>query len=164
MHVWIEIQETIDSIETHLGEEISVAEYIKLRRMVRATEALIQKEQRIKDSFNMTPKECWSSLWKDLEQSPSLSHPYHAFQVSYGGVQEVVVLRIRSSDRNRGTDIVKEGRCAPLSRCSNGAHQEIRTCFVFHLPRQKRKRKTAPRTNQSVNMASHTPSSLRSKP
>lgn len=102
MHAWEQIQETIDFIEDHLSEEISidslakmaalspfyyqrlfsrlvkkpVAEYIKLRRMAMATEALLQKEQRIldvaldlgfsshehftrtfKDTFGMTPEE-----------------------------------------------------------------------------------------------------------
>lgn len=102
MHAWEQIQETIEFIEDHLSEEISieklaktallspfyyqrlfsrlvkkpVAEYIKLRRMARATEALLQKEQRIldlalelgfsshehftrtfKDTFGMTPAE-----------------------------------------------------------------------------------------------------------
>lgn len=72
MHAWEQIQKTIEFIEDHLSEEISietlaktallspfyyqrlfsrlvkkpVAEYIKLRRMARATEALLQKEQR----------------------------------------------------------------------------------------------------------------------
>lgn len=102
MHAWEQIQETLDFIEAHLSEEISidslakmaalspfyyqrlfsrlvkkpVAEYIKLRRMARATEALLQKEQRIldialnlgfsshehftrsfKDTFGMTPED-----------------------------------------------------------------------------------------------------------
>lgn len=102
MHAWEQVQKTIDFIETHLGEEISidslakiaarspfyyqrlfhrlvkkpVAEYIKLRRLAKATEALLQKDQRIldvalslgfsshehftrrfKDSFGMTPEE-----------------------------------------------------------------------------------------------------------
>lgn len=102
MHAWEQIQETIEFIEDHLSEEISidslaktallspfyyqrlfsrlvkkpVAEYIKLRRMAMATEALLQKEQRIldialglgfsshehftrtfKDTFGMTPAE-----------------------------------------------------------------------------------------------------------
>lgn len=102
MHAWEQIQQTIEFIEDHLSEEIRidnlakmaalslfyyqrlfsrlvkkpVAEYIKLRRMARATEALLQKEQRIldvalelgfsshehftrtfKDTFGMTPEE-----------------------------------------------------------------------------------------------------------
>ena len=102
MHAWEQIQETIDYIESHLSEEISieglaktaglstfyyqrlfsrlvkksVSEYIKLRRMAMATEALLQKKQRIldialelgfsshehftrtfKDTFGMTPAE-----------------------------------------------------------------------------------------------------------
>lgn len=102
MHAWEQIQQTIEFIEDHLSEEIRidnlakmaalslfyyqrlfsrlvkkpVAEYIKLRRMARATETLLQKEQRIldvalelgfsshehftrtfKDTFGMTPEE-----------------------------------------------------------------------------------------------------------
>lgn len=102
MHAWEQIQETIEFIEDHLCEEISidslakmaalspfyyqrlfsrlvkkpVAEYIRLRRMAKATEALLQKNQRIldvaldlgfsthehftrtfKDTFGMTPEE-----------------------------------------------------------------------------------------------------------
>lgn len=102
MHAWEQIQETIDFIEDHLGEEINplslakmaalspfyyqrlfrrlvkkpVAEYIRLRRMAKATEALLQKERRIldvalelgfsthehftrtfKETFGMTPEE-----------------------------------------------------------------------------------------------------------
>ena len=102
MHAWEQIQQTIEYIEEHLGEEISienlaniaslspfyyqrlfsrlvkkpVAEYIKLRRMAKATENLLQKDKRIldialdlgfsshehfsrtfKDTFGMTPDE-----------------------------------------------------------------------------------------------------------
>lgn len=102
MHAWEQIQETIEFIEEHLGEELNidslakmaalspfyyqrlfsrlvkkpVAEYVKLRRMAKAAEALLQKEQRIldialelgfsshehftrtfKDTFGMTPEE-----------------------------------------------------------------------------------------------------------
>jgi AraC family transcriptional regulator len=102
MHAWEQIQQTIEFIEDHLGEEINienlakiaslspfyyqhlfsrlvkkpVAEYVKLRRMAKATEALLQKNKRIldiaidlgfsshehfsrtfKDTFGMTPDE-----------------------------------------------------------------------------------------------------------
>lgn len=102
MHAWEQIQETIEFIEDHLNEDINidnlaktamlspfyyqrlfsrlvkkpVAEYIKLRRMAKATEALLQENQRIldialelgfsshehftrtfKDTFGMTPAE-----------------------------------------------------------------------------------------------------------
>lgn len=75
MHAWEQIQETIEFIEEHLSEEISidslaktaklspfyyqrlfsrlvkkpVSEYIKLRRMAWATDALLQQDQRILD-------------------------------------------------------------------------------------------------------------------
>ena len=75
MHAWEQIQQTIEYIEEHLDEEIDidrlaklaalspfyyqrlfsrlvkkpVAEYVKLRRMAKATEALIQKDKRILD-------------------------------------------------------------------------------------------------------------------
>ena len=102
MHAWEQIQQTIEFIENHLGEEISieslaklaslspfyyqrlfsrlvkkpVAEYIKLRRMSKATTSLLQRDKRIldialdlgfsshehfsrtfKDTFGMTPDE-----------------------------------------------------------------------------------------------------------
>ncbi len=102
MHAWEQIQQTLDFIEYHLHEEIRieglakmaslspfyyqrlfgrlvkkpVAEYIKLRRMAKATEAMLQKDKRIldialdlgfsshehfsrtfKDTFGMTPEE-----------------------------------------------------------------------------------------------------------
>ena len=102
MHAWEQIQQTLDFIENHLNEEISikslakmaslspfyyqrlfsrlvkkpVIEYIKLRRMARSTETLLQKDKRIldialdlgfyshehfsrtfKDTFGMTPDE-----------------------------------------------------------------------------------------------------------
>ncbi|OPX44434.1 right origin-binding protein [Ruminiclostridium hungatei] len=102
MHAWEQIQRTIEFIEYHLEEEIDienlakmaslspfyyqrlfsrlvkkpVAEYVKLRRMAKATEAVLQKDKRIldmalelgfsshehfsrtfKDTFGMTPDE-----------------------------------------------------------------------------------------------------------
>lgn len=102
MHAWEQIQETIEYIEEHLNEELKteslanvaalspfyyqrlfsrlvkkpVAEYVKLRRMAKATELLQKKEQRIldialelgfsshehftrtfKETFGMTPEE-----------------------------------------------------------------------------------------------------------
>jgi len=102
MHAWEQIQQTIEYIEDHLEEEINienlaqiaslspfyyqrlfsrlvkkpVAEYIKLRRMAKATVTLLQKDKRIidialdlgisshehfsrtfKDTFGMTPDE-----------------------------------------------------------------------------------------------------------
>ena len=102
MHAWKQIQETIEYIEDHLNEEINidslakmaalspfyyqrlfsrlvkkpVAEYVRLRRMAKASELLLEKEQRIldvalalgfsshehftrifKSTFDMTPEE-----------------------------------------------------------------------------------------------------------
>ena len=102
MHAWEQIQQTIEFMEYHLDEEIDienlakmaslspfyyqrlfsrlvkkpVAEYIKLRRMAKATEAVLQRDRRIldialdlgfsshehfsrtfKDTFGMTPDE-----------------------------------------------------------------------------------------------------------
>ena len=102
MHAWEQIQQTIEYIENHLDEDINienlakiaslspfyyqrlfsrlvkkpVAEYIKLRRMAKATLSLLQKDKRIldialdlgfsshehfsrtfKDTFGMTPDE-----------------------------------------------------------------------------------------------------------
>jgi len=102
MHAWEQIQQTLEFIEYHLDEEIDienlakmaslspfyyqrlfsrlvkkpVAEYVKLRRMAKATEAVLQKDKRIldialelgfsshehfsrtfKDTFGMTPDE-----------------------------------------------------------------------------------------------------------
>ncbi len=102
MHAWEQIQQTIEFIEDHLDEEIDivslakmaslspfyyqrlfsrlvkkpVAEYVKLRRMAKATEVMLQKDKRIldialdlgfsshvhfsrtfKDTFGLTPDE-----------------------------------------------------------------------------------------------------------
>ena len=108
MYAWEQIQQTVDYIDKHLGEELAidnlaemaslspfyyqrlfkrlvkkpVGEYIKLRRMGKATEALLQKDSRIldialelgftshehftrtfKETFGMTPEEYrWSCM------------------------------------------------------------------------------------------------------
>lgn len=75
MHAWVQIQETVDYIENHLSEDINieslanlaalspfyyqrlftrlvkkpVIEYVKLRRMAKATEFLLQRDKRILD-------------------------------------------------------------------------------------------------------------------
>ena len=75
MHAWEQIQQTLDFIEDHLDEAINieslakmaslspfyyqrlfsrlvkkpVAEYMRLRRMAKATEVLLEKDQRILD-------------------------------------------------------------------------------------------------------------------
>lgn len=108
MHAWEQIQQTVDYIEEHLTEEISienlaklaalspfyyqrlftrlvkkpVLEYIKLRRMARATEALLQKDKRILDvalelgfasheHFSRTFKETFGVTPEDYRKTPT---------------------------------------------------------------------------------------------
>jgi len=94
MHAWEQIQQTIEFIEDHLGEEINieslaktaalspfyyqrlfsrlvkkpVAEYVKLRRMAKATEILCQKDMRILDialELGFSSHELFSRTFKD---------------------------------------------------------------------------------------------------
>lgn len=94
MHAWEQIQQTIEFIEDHLGEEIKIenlanmaslspfyfqrlfsrlvkkpaAEYIKLRRMAKATEDLRQKEKRILDialELGFTSHEHFTRVFKE---------------------------------------------------------------------------------------------------
>lgn len=94
MHAWDQIQQTIEYIENHLDEEINiehlvkiaslspfyfqrlfsrlvkkpVAEYIKLRRMAKATETLLQKDKRILDialDLGFTSHEHFTRTFKD---------------------------------------------------------------------------------------------------
>ncbi len=94
MHAWEQIQQTIDYIEEHLSEEITieslakmsalspfyyqrlfsrlvkkpVIEYIKLRRMARATETLLEKDKRILDialDLGFSSHEHFSRTFKD---------------------------------------------------------------------------------------------------
>lgn len=94
MHAWEQIQQTIEYIENHLDEEINienlakiaslspfyfqrlfsrlikkpVGEYIKLRRMAKATVALLQKDKRIIDialDLGFTSHEHFSRTFKD---------------------------------------------------------------------------------------------------
>lgn len=94
MHAWEQIQQTIEFIEDHLGEEIDivnlakraslspfyyqrlfsrlvkkpVAEYIKLRRMAKATEVMLQKDKRILDialDLGFSSHEHFSRTFKD---------------------------------------------------------------------------------------------------
>lgn len=94
MHAWEQIQQTIEFIETHLGEEVKieklarmaslspfyyqrlfhrlikkpVAEYVKLRRMAKATETLLQKDRRILDialDLGFSSHEHFSRTFKD---------------------------------------------------------------------------------------------------
>ncbi len=94
MHAWKQIQETIEFIEDHMDEEIDIvslaamaslspfyyqrlfsrlvkkptAEYIKLRRMAKATETLLQKDKRILDialDLGFSSHEHFSRTFKD---------------------------------------------------------------------------------------------------
>lgn len=94
MHAWEQIQLTLDFIEDHLDEEINieslakmaslsqfyyqrlfsrlvkkpVAEYMRLRRMAKATEVLLQKDQRILDialELGFSSHEHFSRTFKD---------------------------------------------------------------------------------------------------
>ncbi|RCX17213.1 AraC family transcriptional regulator [Anaerobacterium chartisolvens] len=94
MHAWEQIQQTIEFIEHHLDDEINieslskmaslspfyyqrlfsrlvkkpVAEYIKLRRMAKATEAVLQKDKRILDialDLGFSSHEHFSRTFKD---------------------------------------------------------------------------------------------------
>ena len=94
MHAWEQIQQTIEFIENHLGEEVNieklakmaslspfyyqrlfsrlikkpVAEYVKLRRMAKATEILLQKDKRILDialDLGFSSHEHFSRTFKD---------------------------------------------------------------------------------------------------
>lgn len=107
MHAWEQIQQSVDYIEEHLSEPIRieklaeiaalspfyyqrlfrrlvkkpVIEYIKLRRMAKATEALLQKEKRILDvalelgfssheHFSRTFKETFDRTPEDYRKKP----------------------------------------------------------------------------------------------
>ena len=107
MHAWEQIQKTIEHIENHLGEEINienlariaslspfyyqrlfrrlvkkpVAEYVKLRRLAKATETLLQKDRRILDialdlgfssheHFSRTFKETFGLTPDDYRKDP----------------------------------------------------------------------------------------------
>ncbi|WMJ90026.1 helix-turn-helix transcriptional regulator [Anaerocolumna sp. MB42-C2] len=107
MHAWEQIQQTIEFIEGHLSEEIyidnlakmaslspfyyqrlfsrqikkTVAEYIKLRRMAKATETLLQRDKRILDialdlgfssheHFTRTFKDTFGMIPDDYRKNP----------------------------------------------------------------------------------------------
>lgn len=140
MHAWKQIQQTIEYIDEHLDEEINidrlaklaslsqfyyqrlfrrlvkkpVAEYVKLRRMAKATEALTQKDQRIldvaldlgfsshehftrtfKDSFGMTPEEYRKNpMPLNCMTKPELSLPYTLVDEGVPLVTDGIILEI----------------------------------------------------------------------
>ncbi len=94
MHAWEQIQQTIEFIEDHLDDELNieslakmaslspfyyqrlfsrlvkkpVAEYVRLRRMAKATETLLQRDQRILDialELGFSSHEHFSRIFKD---------------------------------------------------------------------------------------------------
>lgn len=140
MHAWKQIQQTIEYIDEHLDEEINidrlaklaslsqfyyqrlfrrlvkkpVAEYVKLRRMAKATEALTQKDQRIldvaldlgfsshehftrtfKDTFGMTPEEYRKNpMPLNCMTKPELSLPYTLVDEGVPLVTDGIILEI----------------------------------------------------------------------
>lgn len=95
MHAWEQIQKTVDYIDTHISEEINiddlaklaslsqfyyqrlfsrlvkkpVKEYIKLRRLARASDALLEKNKRILDvalDFGFSSHETFTRSFKDV--------------------------------------------------------------------------------------------------
>lgn len=140
MHAWKQIQQTIEYIDEHLDEEINidrlaklaslsqfyyqrlfrrlvkkpVAEYVKLRRMAKATEALTQKDQRIldvaldlgfsshehftrtfKDTFGMTPEEYRKNpIPLNCMTKPELSLPYTLVDEGVPLVTDGIILEI----------------------------------------------------------------------
>lgn len=140
MHAWKQIQQTIEYIDEHLDEEINidrlaklaslsqfyyqrlfrrlvkkpVAEYVKLRRMAKATEALTQKDQRIldvaldlgfsshehftrtfKDTFGMTPEEYHKNpMPLNCMTKPELSLPYTLVDEGVPLVTDGIILEI----------------------------------------------------------------------
>lgn len=140
MHAWKQIQQTIEYIDEHLDEEINidhlaklaslsqfyyqrlfrrlvkkpVAEYVKLRRMAKATEALTQKDRRIldaalelgfsshehftrtfKDTFGMTPEEYRKNpMPLNCMTKPELSLPYTLVDEGVPLVTDGIILEI----------------------------------------------------------------------
>ncbi|MEM1484508.1 AraC family transcriptional regulator [Oscillospiraceae bacterium PP1C4] len=140
MHAWEQIQLTLDYVEEHLDEQFEienlaqiaalspfyyqrlfsrlvkkpVMEYIKLRRMAKATEALLQKDKRIldialelgfsshehftrnfKDTFGMTPEE-YRSVPKTLNHmtKPQLLLNYTLIDEGVPLITDGIVLEI----------------------------------------------------------------------
>lgn len=152
MHAWKQIQQTIEYIDEHLDEEINidrlaklaslsqfyyqrlfrrlvkkpVAEYVKLRRMAKATEALAQKDQRIlevaldlgfsshehftrtfKDTFGMTPEEYRKNpMPLNCMTKPELSLPYTLVDEGVPLVTDGIILEINRRQLVQPIDFV----------------------------------------------------------
>lgn len=152
MHAWKQIQQTIEYIDEHLDEEINidrlaklaslsqfyyqrlfrrlvkkpVAEYVKLRRMAKATEALTQKDQRIldvaldlgfsshehftrtfKDTFGMTPEEYRKNpMPLNCMTKPELSLPYTLVDEGVPLVTDGIILEINRRQLVQPIDFV----------------------------------------------------------
>lgn len=144
MHAWEQIQQTIEFIEYHLDEEIDidnlakmaalspfyyqrlfsrlvkkpVAEYVKLRRMAKAAETLLQKDKRIldialdlgfashehfsrtfKDTFGLTPGEyCKSPQTLNRMTKPELLLHYTLIDEGVPLITDGIVLEVSKKE------------------------------------------------------------------
>lgn len=161
MCAWEQIQVTLEEIEKHLGEEISitalantaglslfyyqrlfkrlvkkpVAEYIKLRRMAKAMEALLDKDKRIldialelgfssheqfsknfRDTFGMAPKD-YRNFPTMLSRmiKPELSLRYTLVDEGVPLVSEGIILEINRKTINEPERLVGLSTKAPIS-------------------------------------------------
>lgn len=147
MYAWEQIQKTLDYIETHLGEEITIeelseiaslspfyyqrlfrrlvkkpaGEYIKLRRLAKSADILLQSDSRIldialelgftsqehftrifKENFGMTPgayRKCPKAL--NRMTKPELSFQYTLIEEGVPLAAEGIVLEIRRKVQER---------------------------------------------------------------
>lgn len=161
MYAWEQIQVTLEEIEQHLGKELPiaalankaglspfyyqrlfsrlvkkpVAEYIKLRRMAKATEALLNKDKRIldialelgfssheqfskifKDTFGMTPKDYRNApTMLSRMTKPELSLQYTLVEEGIPLVSEGIVLEINRKTINKPERLAGLATKAPIS-------------------------------------------------
>ena len=161
MHAWEQIQKTVDFMEEHLGEEIDigglaqlaslspfyfqrlfrrlvkkpVAEYVKLRRLAKATELLLQKNCRIldialelgfcshehftrafKDAFGMTPDEFRKNpQMLNYMTKPELLLHYMLIDEGVPLITEGIVLEINRRENNKPIRFIGKKVDAPIS-------------------------------------------------